>query len=89
MLAQLVALEGRLAKLQLAPAGVLDDVERASTWLHEKAENKVLIARKRLEEKFLETLNVEVLKPELLERSTRRRRRTSKSTSPDCSRSSG
>jgi hypothetical protein len=41
MTAQLVALEGRLAKLQLAPAGVLDDVERASTWLHKKAFRRV------------------------------------------------
>lgn len=36
--------------------------------MRQSCENKVLIARKRLEEKVLETLNVEVLKPELLER---------------------
>lgn len=41
MLAQLVALEGRLAKPQLAPAGVLDDVERASKSLHNKAFRRV------------------------------------------------
>ena len=35
--------------------------------MRQSCQNKVLIARKRLEDKFLETLNVEVLKPELLE----------------------
>ena len=35
--------------------------------MRQSCENKVLIARSRLEEKFLDTLNVEVLKPELLE----------------------
>jgi hypothetical protein len=41
MLAQLVSLEGRLARLQLAPAAVLDDIERASKWLHDKAFRRV------------------------------------------------
>ncbi len=41
MLAQLAALEGRLATLQRAPATVLDDIERASKWLYDKAFRRV------------------------------------------------
>jgi len=41
MLAQLAALEERLTTIQLAPAAVLDDVERASKWLHAKAFRRV------------------------------------------------
>ena len=41
MLAQVAALEERLKKLQLAPAAVLDDIERASKWLHAKAFRRV------------------------------------------------
>jgi hypothetical protein len=41
MLAQLAALKERLTTIQLAPATVLDDVERASKWLHAKAFRRV------------------------------------------------
>lgn len=41
MLAQLADLEARLTTLQLTPATVLDGVERASTWLHDKAFRRV------------------------------------------------
>jgi len=41
MLAQLAALEESLTKLRLAPATVLDDIERASKWLHAKAFRRV------------------------------------------------
>ena len=41
MLALLAALEGRLTKLELAPATVLDEAERASKWLHDKAFRRV------------------------------------------------
>jgi hypothetical protein len=41
MLAQLADLEARLTTLRRTPATVLDDVERASTWLHAKAFRRV------------------------------------------------
>lgn len=41
MLAQLADLETRLSSLGAAPAGVLDEVERASTWLRDKAARRV------------------------------------------------
>jgi hypothetical protein len=41
MLAQVADLEARLAQIGLTPATVLDDVERASKWLHDKAFRRV------------------------------------------------
>lgn len=41
MLAQIADLEARLGERGLAPAAVLDDVERASKWLHDKAFRRV------------------------------------------------
>lgn len=41
LLAQVVDLEARLARLGVAPEAVLDEVERASTWLHDKAFRRV------------------------------------------------
>jgi len=41
MLAQVADLEARLARLGLTPDAVLDEVERASKWLHDKAFRRV------------------------------------------------
>jgi len=41
MLAQMTDLEARLTTIGVAPAEILDDVERASTWLRDKAGRRV------------------------------------------------
>ena len=45
LLAQLSDLEARLDRLGLTPAALLDDVERASKWLHDKAWRRIWHAR--------------------------------------------
>jgi hypothetical protein len=45
MLAQLVDLEARLAQIGCAPKDVLTDIERSSTWLHDKAFKRIWHAR--------------------------------------------
>src|SRR5512140_4045371 len=41
MLAQLADLEARIAQIGCGPQDVLDDVERSSKWLHDKAFRRI------------------------------------------------